>query len=74
MNGVANMEAEYSNRELDRMFKEISESLERIEEQTTKTNGRVTRLEKILMIVAAVGSAIAVIKFPELLNAIKIFI
>jgi hypothetical protein len=38
-------EPDYTNRELDRMFKDIMDTLYRIEEQTTKTNGRVTRLE-----------------------------
>ena len=37
---------EYSNREIDHMMKDIKETLERIETQTTKTNGRVTALEK----------------------------
>lgn len=38
-------ETDYSNRELDKMFINIMDTLHRIEEQTTKTNGRVTRLE-----------------------------
>lgn len=45
-------ETQYSNRELDRMFSEIlsviknqDRTLERIEVQTIKTNGRVTNLE-----------------------------
>ena len=39
------MDAPYSNREIDSHFQEIKETLSRIESQTTKTNGRVTRLE-----------------------------
>jgi hypothetical protein len=39
------MSQDYSNRELDRMFAEIKELLVDIKEQTTKTNGRVTKLE-----------------------------
>ena len=38
-------EVDYSNRELDKLFQSIIDTLHRIEEQTTKTNGRVTRLE-----------------------------
>lgn len=38
-------EEDYSNREIDRMFLEIQDSLKRIEDQTTKTNGRVSSLE-----------------------------
>lgn len=39
------MEQDYSNREIDRMFKDIMDTLERIETQTTRTNGRVSALE-----------------------------
>lgn len=35
----------YSNREIDRMFSEIQETLKRIEDQTTKTNGSVRGLQ-----------------------------
>jgi len=38
-------EPDYSNREIDRMFQEIKVLLMDIKEQTTKTNGRVTKLE-----------------------------
>lgn len=40
------LEDRYSNREVDVFFKEIRESLCRIENQTTKTNGRVTKVEE----------------------------
>lgn len=39
------MDAPYSNREIQEFFKDIKESLERIETQTSKTNGRVSKLE-----------------------------
>lgn len=35
----------YSNRELDRMFQEIKEQLNRIEAQTMRTNGKVRKLQ-----------------------------
>ncbi len=38
-------EPDYSNREIDNMFNEIMSTLKRIEEQTIKTNGRVSALE-----------------------------
>lgn len=37
---------DYSAREIDAMFETISDSLQRIEQQTTKTNGRVAVLER----------------------------
>lgn len=42
---LANMEQQYSSRELDHYFKDIRETLGEIKEQTVKTNGRVSRLE-----------------------------
>lgn len=41
------MEQDFTNREITSMFEEVKAILVRIEEQTTKTNGRVTSLEKI---------------------------
>lgn len=52
------MDLDYTNRELDAHFKEIKDSLDRIEAQTTKTNGRVNNLETWKAWVA--GYAIAV--------------
>jgi hypothetical protein len=68
------MKDEYSNREIDRMFKEITDSLVRIEEQTTKTNGRVTRLEKLCLVFGVALFVIIVLKFPEFTNLVKLFI
>lgn len=38
-----NIESPYTNRELDEKFSDIKDSLNRIEEQTKKTNGSVAR-------------------------------
>lgn len=40
------MEPKFTNREINEMFKDVRESLTRIEEQTTRHNGRMTRMEE----------------------------
>jgi len=39
-----------------------------IEKQTIKTNGRVTRLEKIVLIVGTTITVLGVVKYPTLLS------
>jgi hypothetical protein len=39
----------YTNRELDHHFSEIKETLGRIEQQTIRTNGRVTKCEENIL-------------------------
>lgn len=48
----------YSNREIDERFKAIAAALTRIEAQTIKHNGRMTRMERVLLIV---GTAVVVL-------------
>ena len=61
----------YSNRELDVKFQTIIEKLEEIHAQTTKTNGRVTKLERNVTIVIVAVVVTTLLKWPELS---KIFI
>ena len=67
-------EKDYSNRELDEKFKTILEFLQSIEKQTTKTNGRVSRLEFILLVVGTVAATLIVTKYEETLTVIKLFL
>lgn len=43
-------EEPFKNREILEMFGDVKKTLTEIKEQTTKTNGRVTRLEKTALI------------------------
>ena len=65
---------DYSNRELDSHFITIKDSLARIETQTVKTNGRVNRLERNLLIVACVLGTVVLLKYPDIIAAVKLFI
>lgn len=52
----------------------VKETLTEIKTQTIKTNGRVTRLEKAIMVTSAAGTMWVAIKAPDLLSTIKLFI
>lgn len=65
------MESPYSNRELDHMFIQIKEQLDRIEAQTERTNGRVTRIEKTLLVSGSVVLVTLFFKAPELFNLVR---
>lgn len=66
-------EVEYSNREIDAKFDKIMETLHRIEAQTIKTNGRVSRLEIWKETLVAKASGVAA-TFGILWVVIKEFI
>lgn len=60
------MDAPYSNREIDSHFNEIKETLDRIEKQTIKTNGRVSSLEEWRSYVVGAVAVLVLIGLPLL--------
>lgn len=40
------METEYSNREIDQKYSSLHDKIDQVIEQTTKHNGRLTKMEK----------------------------
>lgn len=68
------MNENYSNRELDHMFADIKDQLNRIEKQTIRHNGRLTKVEMYLIIVACISGTILVMNGSELFNFLKLVI
>lgn len=67
------MKDDYSVRELDTKFGSIIDALTDIKAQTTKTNGRVNRLERNLLVVACVLATVVFLKFPEVSKIVHLF-
>lgn len=62
------MEPGYTKRELDIKLDYIVEKLDKIETQTTKHNGRLSRQERILLIVGTAVSVLMVVNGSETLT------
>ena len=62
----------YSKRELDLIFKELKDMLERIEKQTMATNGRVKNLEMWKAYIAGAIAVLSVIVVPMLMYILKV--
>ncbi len=65
-------EEPYQNRELREMFGDIKRDLARIETQTTKTNGRVSLLERWQSYVLGFCACVALLIIPVIWLLIKL--
>ena len=65
------MDKDYSNRELDAMFEQITEKLDLIHEQTIKTNGRVSSLENYKWAMVGALGVISSLIIPLFLDILK---
>lgn len=65
------MDAPYQNREIDERFADIKLSLDRIETQTTKTNGRVRWLEKMIWGAGGFCACVTILLLPLLFSLIQ---
>jgi hypothetical protein len=63
---------DYSNREIDSKFDSIMALLGQIDTQTRKTNGRVNKLERNMLVVSCVVATILFLKYPEVLKILQI--
>lgn len=68
------MDEDYSKREIDGFIANIAGSLSRIEAQTINTNGRVTRIEKVILIATTAAVVYLVTKQSPLLDFITPFL
>ena len=67
------MEEPYSKREEDTFRKEVIIRLDRIEIQTSKTNGRVNSLENWKYFLIGMGTFIVVVLIPIVVAIIQIY-
>ena len=68
------MDTPYSKREIDEKWSDISDSLTRIEVQTTTTNGRVSALEKWKYVGMGATSVLTLVVVPILAWALWVLV
>jgi hypothetical protein len=68
------LDKDYTKREMDSLLANIHQTLGRIETQTTKTNGRVSRLERNLLIVGCIVGTMLIMSGSRFVELIKTFI
>lgn len=64
-------EQPYSNREIDHLFADIKKDTVLIIEQTTKHNHRLSKVERILLILGCVTGTLLVVNGSQLLTFIS---
>ncbi len=76
-------DADYANREIDQKLEVVAKNsndnrvllmgrLDEIFDQTKRTNGRVTKLERWMMIVGTATAVTIILKFPEIAPLLKL--
>ena len=65
------MEQPYRNREIDEKFNDIKDALTRIEIQTTKHNGRMSKLERVVLVFSTVTTVLLMTNGSELIDFLK---
>ena len=64
----------YSKREHDEFRADIRESLDRILDQTTQHNHRMSKIERNMLIVGTATGVTILLKFPELADFLKLVV
>jgi len=75
-------EPSFTNREIDAKLASQIEDLKRhmdklitpLTEQVTKTNGRVTKMERNLLVVAVASITYAALNYPQIIKVIQMFV
>jgi len=65
------MESNYNKREIDLMFGETHEKLDKILVQTTRHNGRLTKLERFMWTLSGAIAIFGCIEFESIINLFK---
>ena len=66
------MNEAYTKRELDLHFADVKEALAEIKVQTTKHNGRLTKIEKILWTLGGAVGVLGAMNIPNLSTVAKV--